>query len=174
MSALPRKHCSTQAGWAAEEAGRGCSPQHFALCSAPSPLPAGAASRGLLSGTGSVPLSSQLLALSGLLSEQGRSCSPYSAPSPPHLALPSPPGHVSGPSQPRPVSVSRRAPSSARLFCLTTRKCRNTAGRERENTPSTSKRCDSGGREGLLPQETVFHTGGDEELMAICLLHLLC
>lgn len=97
---------AAQAGWAAEEAGRGCSPQ----CFAPSPLPAGAAKRGLLSRTGSVPLSSQLLALSGLLFEQGRSCRPYRATSPPtlpcHLLLATFPG-------PAPAEACQRALSGS-------------------------------------------------------------
>lgn len=76
-----------------------------ALLFAPSPLPAGAARRGLQSGTGSVPLSSHLLALSDLLFEQERSCSPHRAPStpPPCPAISSWP-HFQAQPQLRPVS----------------------------------------------------------------------
>lgn len=152
QSVLPRRHCSTS--WVGSREGRqGVLPS--ALCSllpllSQQVLPGGACRAGQAQ-----CLSAAISWLSLIYFLSRREAAALTGlPRPPHLALPSPPGHISRPSPSRGLSAS-----TVRLFCLTTRKRHNTAGRERENTPNTSKRCDSGGGEGLLPQETACHTG---------------
>lgn len=127
---------------------------HPVVCSSSSPRGADGAG---VARAGSAPLRSQLQ-LSVVHFQSRREAATFKV-----TLSTTPPHHL--PLQPqRPVGVLLPASRSAPSFCLITSNLCNTAHESIwENTPN-KRQCNTAGREGLLPQETVSHTRGGEEL----------